>query len=215
MALYLEDSLAGIDVLLRDSGWSHPIGAEAASRIGAFEVSAAPPGRHALDECAGIEAEWRRHYPALVRALVAPGECCLLLASGPIEEHCLPDLLPVIGWTAEVQGMYHIEGVTFAEPNGYTSSHIAFEFDEGVCRRMLATGVDLEWTRLSGLIASRAATRDALARRIWELPAEWLIQERALVLIPSSHFEGFAVVGERSRIELARRTMSEFILRST
>lgn len=169
----------------------------------AWEVTYAPEGKHDLSLCESLERAWRTAFPTVLATMTPQEQSCVLWAHGPM----LPDgLLRVFPWMVDEccsSPLYHVETVTYNEPgDGYLYSWASFRFSYENCRQLMQDPqLCLETTRVYVIIARDETLRDVITTPIWEIGPQWLLEHDAVVMMPSSHFEGGYVCGRKQTVE--------------
>lgn len=152
-----------------------------------------------MELCPFFEEKWRSLAPTVVAQLTARDQVCVIWAAGPMDESCLPLVVPYI--VSEDNNRYHIEQVTFTSDEGYTSSWVSFEFWLSRFQKLMADKfVDLEMTQLSALILDPAVVPNVLSKPLWTVDFAWWIERGFLALSSMPHFEGWYVLGQRSAV---------------
>lgn len=182
----------------------------------AWSATCAPPGKHDVSLCPSIEAEWREVCPAIVAALIPPDRSCVLWAFGPMEPMALPRVFPHMLFEAADTDLFHIAPVTVKDEAVEMHSWISFRFHAELFRRLLADqSVDLELTRLAGVVAETVALRSVIDTPVWKLDLTWLLENEAILFGFHRHFEGCYVLGARGQVDAAINAIQAHLCKSS
>jgi hypothetical protein len=171
----------------------------------AAKVSTCGTGKHNLDQCEAFESAWRLRASATLQAL-AGDRTLILWASGPVCSGCLPEVF------AHVLGeelRYHIAACTSCDKVGYHSSWVSFEFHADRFESLLRNrDLDLELTSLEGLFLDEELVGSVLTRPFLDIGLQWMIEQSAIGISSTSHFEGVYVFGLSREVDAALKRLS-------
>jgi len=180
------------------TGWKlETLSQEMQRALTCAEISVAPPGKHDLALCPGYEAQWRRILPRLIEPMQPSGYACFVWAVGPIEWDGLPRVLPYIVRGDRSGNRYCIPGVSSVDLIGYRTSWASFEYHDATFVQLMEDRlIDLENTRLFMMMFPEKLVKAAITSSFALIGLEWVMSNGALAFTPSSHFEGYYVIGE-------------------
>lgn len=162
----------------------------------------------------GTEREqvFRRILPDLLAAIEsigAPDEALFLWAEGPMEQNCLPEVIPYVigegGHGRNRYHRYHIAEVTATSKDGYWTSWVSFEFcKESFKKLMSRLDIDFEYTVLSGLLLPQEHVLEAIVQEPRRcVSPRCTLSWSALAVGLYRHFEGCYLVGPKAKVESA------------
>ena len=205
MTLYIDDIPWETAAFHRCAEWdSQLLPGDMATLLATKTIAVCPRGKHDLSLCDGFERQWRQEAGRVLTSITQAEGVCLLWAAGPMEAENLLRVFPHIVGHGETRTRYHVPSVTCDSLIGYCSSWVAFEF----CRPsfddlMSDEDVDLEFTRLYGLVLSEGQLVQVLTRPFWSIGLRWVLENNALAIASHRHFEGLDVAGQRDLVERA------------
>jgi hypothetical protein len=181
-----------------------------ASNLLIQEISCAPAGKHSLDECPEYEREWREVAPAVIDALLHTAGAAVVRASGPFECDGLVRLLKYVGDWHDQGVPYHIAPVTSHGGRGYQTSWVAFGYNASNFARVVQDkSLDFESIALSVMISTGMVRETDMNLPISELGLKWALENKALAVASSRHFEGCYVLGHTDGMIDAIRRLRE------
>ena len=179
----------------RSTTWSADPGSVGGMPPRTYRIATPPPGKHSLDLCPGYEAEWRACVGDVVAALMGENRACVVWAQGPFESNVL---LTVLGHVDEwnYQGLrYHVEGFTHRAARGYRETFVSFELETTVFDRLTKDpSINFETNRLSLVICAPGLVDSILDKRFNETGLAWILDNDAIAVCMTRHFEGCSVV---------------------
>lgn len=214
MSLFIDEATFADSEFARSTTWCADPGSFGGMPPRTYLIATPPPGKHSLDLCPGYEAEWRAYIGDVVAGLMGENRACVVWAEGPFESNVL---LTVLGHVDEwnYQGLrYHIEGFTHGAGRGYCETFVSFELETAVFDSLTRDpNIDFETNRLRLVICAPELVDSILAKRFNRIGLAWILDNNAVAVCMTRHFEGCSVVATEALMDEAIARVRERIIR--